>query len=866
MPINRLLILLISICTLKSFSQANVWVWMKGDSMNAMPGSYGAKGIPNITNKPKGTYEAAEWVDKYGNFWLFTGGSGFYNSLWKYNPTTNEWTWMNGASTGVQSGTYGTKGVSSALNTPGGRLAGTATWTDTAGYLWLFGGLGLDAVSPSASYLNDLWRYDPNPSSPTYNQWTWMHGSNLIDQKGIYGIRGIASPNNTPGARFETSCTWVDNNNNLWLFGGVGKDSVGGLPIGYLNDLWMYNTTTNEWTWMNGDPLLNQNGDYFTLGTANAASKPGGRMCYTSWKDVNGNLWLYGGNGLDDVSPTGNFLDDMWMYDPNPLSTTFNQWTWISGSSTIASQQAPTFGTKCIASALNYPGTRFETRSRWTDDCGNFWMIGGGFSAFSNDLWKYTVSSGEWTWMSGDNTAAAQGHYGTQGIASPLNKPGSINGANAWKNDRGLWLYGGTGTLIEGNDLWLYILDTLSANFTADTTTGCSPLTVNFTNTSTGNCSEIKSYLWDFGDPASGTQNTSTNINASHVFNNPNTSYTVSLIAISCTGQKDTATKIISTNSAITLSITPSSSLSVCQGDSVTLNAAGAQTFTWFPSTGLSSSTGATTIAFPTIHTTYTLTGYDSSGCNNTSIISISVTPYPTANAGNDTAICTGQTAMLIANGGISYLWNTGASAANILVSPTAYSTYTVTVFNGSCSKSDEVNVTVYPLPTASAGNNVSIYKGNSTTLSASGNGTYLWLPSTSLSCNTCSNPVASPQETTTYILTVTDTNGCIKTDTLIITVEVNDCDYIFVPNVFSPNNDGQNDFECILSNCILEATFTIYNRWGEVVFETTDYTQCWDGIYKTSTAATGVYDYVINGILLNKQPFLKKGNLSIIR
>ncbi|GAB1856886.1 hypothetical protein MHTCC0001_17220 [Flavobacteriaceae bacterium MHTCC 0001] len=135
------------------------------------------------------------------------------------------------------------------------------------------------------------------------------------------------------------------------------------------------------------------------------------------------------------------------------------------------------------------------------------------------------------------------------------------------------------------------------------------------------------------------------------------------------------------------------------------------------------------------------------------------------ADAGPDVTICEGDSTTLTASGGTTYLWNTGATTASITVSPTTTTTYSVTVSDGTTSDNDDVVVTVNALPVADAGADVTIDSGNSTTLTASGGGTYLWSTG-----ETTASIVVSPTSTTTYTVTVT-TNGCSDTDDVIVTV-----------------------------------------------------------------------------------------------
>jgi N-acetylneuraminic acid mutarotase len=187
-------------------------------------------------------------------------------------------------------------------NIPGARQL-AVSWIDPSGNLWLFGGWGHDSVN--RDYLNDLWKYDP-----TTLEWTWVSGSNTVAQAGIYGIKGTAAQANVPGAR-QWAISWIDSSGKLWLFGGSGYDSAG--DSGWLNDLWKYDPTTLEWTWLSGNDLRNQVGTYGTKGTAATSNVPGGRVEAVSWVDSRGNLWLFGGAGYDSAG-RDSALNDLWRY------------------------------------------------------------------------------------------------------------------------------------------------------------------------------------------------------------------------------------------------------------------------------------------------------------------------------------------------------------------------------------------------------------------------------------------------------------------------------------------------------------------------------------------------------------------------
>ncbi len=195
-------------------------------------GVYGTLGTAAATNEPPARSGAVSWVDGTGSLWLFGGDSvgGYLNDLWKFTPSTNQWTWVSGGDSPNAVGVYGTLGSTAATNFPGSR-SGAASWIDAAGNFWLFGGNGISAPQ-TTDLLNDLWEF-----SPATGQWTWVSGSSGGGAAGVYGTLGTAAPGNVPGAR-QGAAAWIDGTGNLWLFGG---ESDANPPAGgELNDLWEY--------------------------------------------------------------------------------------------------------------------------------------------------------------------------------------------------------------------------------------------------------------------------------------------------------------------------------------------------------------------------------------------------------------------------------------------------------------------------------------------------------------------------------------------------------------------------------------------------------------------------------------------------
>lgn len=382
-------------------------------------GVYGALGVPASGNGPGGRANAALWKDTAGNIWLFggfgydsVGNSGFLNDLWEFNPSTQEWTWMAGSSTLPASPALGMAGVYGTLRTPAsGNLPGSrqfaSTSTDGDDTLWLFGGDGLDS-SGLPGWLNDLWKF-----TPSTGLWTWMSGSDRVPyvagtttggQPGIYGVQGVAAPDNVPGGR-ESGSQWSDGAGNLWLFGGTGYDSADNWAG--LNDLWEFNPSIGEWAWMDGSstvppPLCSPgeacvhqspSGVYGTLGIPSADNVPGGRSNMANWTDAAGNFWLFGGSGADSAG-NGGSLNDVWMFSPSA-----NEWTWIDGASTLLCSGGYCFvpgdyGVLGVSASSNAPGSRSPAAGSSSGD-GVVWVFGGlgydstGTAGYLNDLWAF---------------------------------------------------------------------------------------------------------------------------------------------------------------------------------------------------------------------------------------------------------------------------------------------------------------------------------------------------------------------------------------------------------------------------------------------------------------------------------------------
>ena len=324
-----------------------------------------------------------------------------------------------------------------------------------------------------------------------------------------------------------------------------------------------------------------------------------------------------------------------------------------------------------------------------------------------------------------------------------------------------------------------------------------------------------------------------------------------------CIGFSDTAT--------VTVYLLPNADagadVSICESDSATLTASGGTNYLW--------NTGDTTISISvsdTSTTTYFITVSDVN-CSANDSVTVTIYPLPSVSISGNTILCMGESTTLTTSGGgiFSYVWNTSETTASISANPITSTVYSVTVTSiDGCLKSDSVTVIVNPLPTAIAGTDTTIDEGSSIQLTSSGGVSFSWSPSTGLDCDNCADPIASPTQSTTYVVYLANANGC--KDSTFVTITVNAIgDYYFVPNIFSPNDDGLNDILYIGEKGLTEVYFVIYERWGEKVFETTDIAQGWDGKFNGREMNSAVFVYVLTGIFEGKE-IEEKGNITLIR
>ncbi len=319
----------------------------------------------------------------------------------------------------------------------------------------------------------------------------------------------------------------------------------------------------------------------------------------------------------------------------------------------------------------------------------------------------------------------------------------------------------------------------------------------------------------------------------------------------------------------------------VCIGSSTTLNATlPSGQVSWSPAGSLSDPFVSSPEASPSQPTIYYLT-VTNGDCIIVDSVAVDVLESTEIDA-EDVVICEGESVELEAIGNAdTYSWTPSEGMAdpdiaNPVVSPTETTTYTVTGQLSSCAADEaELTVTVIPAPDAGILPERYFFPGQLVQLNLDDeynpNYEYNWYPSQGLSCSQCPNPAVTPQYSTTYYLEITDLEtGCIDTvSTQVILLEHCPEDLVNVPNIFTPNGDGQNDvLRLHVSPSIKEIkSFQIFNRWGGMVFSTNDINDFWDGRVKGQPLDSGVYVYLIEvPCEIKGNILMKSGDITLLR
>lgn len=362
------------------------------------------------------------------------------------------------------------------------------------------------------------------------------------------------------------------------------------------------------------------------------------------------------------------------------------------------------------------------------------------------------------------------------------------------------------------------------------------------------------------------------------VYPKDTTVYTVTVKDKGCT---DSATVTVNVLDFIT--VTLPADTTICTADSLQLQPVTyGLRYQWSPATGLSSTTVKYPMASPLNNITYTITA-NLGKCQAKTSENIKVVAYPKANVGADTTICFDGTASL--HGiitGSSFTWApafnlTNAATLQPVTNPTFSTAYILTVMDTlGCPKpfSDTVLVSVLPQILLSAGNDTVVVIGEPLQLHAvssdSASLNYSWVPASWLSSASIDNPIAiiSSSSVDSIIYTVTAQNaiGCYATDNIKVLVYKTKPD-IFMPNAFSPNADGKNDvIRPIFVGIAGIDYFRVFNRWGQMIFSTTQYAKGWDGIIGGKTQDPGTFVYIVQAKDYTGRTIFKKGSFVLVK
>lgn len=295
--------------------------------------------------------------------------------------------------------------------------------------------------------------------------------------------------------------------------------------------------------------------------------------------------------------------------------------------------------------------------------------------------------------------------------------------------------------------------------------------------------------------------------------------------------------------------------------------------YTWNPQGGLNNPYIADPVFSATASANLTLTVKTPAGCLGTDDIQLNVIATDFINLSNDTSICPGDTAQIHVTGATiaSLVWQNDnfiddTTSFDPNVWPVTSTTYVIIARDtNTCLDTNSVRVTVKPEAVISLPDSTRIFPGQSYQIDPGGNCLYFqWFPPLGLTAANIANPIASPTVNTRYYVSAATEFGCVASDSIDVYVSYDS--FIDVPNAFSPGSNPNSVAKVVHLGDATLKSFTIYNRWGTKVFESSDINQGWDGKYKGQTQPMGVYVYMVEAISPNGRRFTKQGNITLIR
>lgn len=401
-------------------------------------------------------------------------------------------------------------------------------------------------------------------------------------------------------------------------------------------------------------------------------------------------------------------------------------------------------------------------------------------------------------------------------------------------------------------------------------TSACLNELITFEDSSYSLFSEYASSLWLI-DGKSKTGKTVT-----HVFNKPGT-YSITLVSTNKNGCIASVTRILEIRP---LPVITTKDTVICLGDRVVLVAGGAATYKWTPHPTLSCSDCDAPVAKPLETTSYFVTGTDVYGCKGKGTVRIGIKYRANIIYEDSMEVCARQSLQLSATGATRYLWSPDTyldspAIAKPVTTPETTIRYRVVGFEAACiPDTGYVNVTVHPMPQVNAGPDQQILAGTEAQLKGEvrdGN-IYLWTPPDYLSCTNCLQTISRPAAgAITYTLKATSVYGCSDSDKVRIELFC-DNSQLYLPNTFTPNGDGENDYFYPQGQGVYKVnSFIVYNRWGQKMYERSDMEPNvkelgWNGRFNNEELGPDTYVYTIEIQCQTGAKLFQKGDVTLIK
>ncbi|MES2480043.1 MAG: PKD domain-containing protein [Bacteroidota bacterium] len=401
-------------------------------------------------------------------------------------------------------------------------------------------------------------------------------------------------------------------------------------------------------------------------------------------------------------------------------------------------------------------------------------------------------------------------------------------------------------------------------------TPACIGTPITFDDASHSYFSDYASSEWTFEDGSK-----STSKNPIRIYSTVG-NYLIKLISTNTNGCIDTVFKTITVNP---LPKIKAKDTVICLNDQAVLTATGGASYYWMPDPTLSCSDCNAPTTNSKVPNRYYVIGTDANGCSNQDTLDLGIKTKTTLILAENADVCEKQPTELLASGAQNYTWTpdkylNNPNIANPVATMESTIIYRVIGTEGSCIPDTAfITVTVHPLPDVNAGPDQKVLAGTAVQLSGSGTNIkdYLWTPSDNLSCADCPNPTAKPLVTTIYTLKATSDFGCSDSDDVKIVIFC-DQSQLFLPNSFTPNGDGQNDYFFPQGSGIGKIkSFIVYNRWGQKVFERTNTDannreQGWNGTFDGNALNSDTYVYTLEATCDNGEIVFWKGDITLVR